>query len=725
MTGSGAPGGEGPGQGLTWERVRGFRPRLRAHAGIQTHRYRGRVWYVLQDRVSNRHYRFSASVKNFLDRLDGRHSVQQILDELGQAPGGEPPAREEVVTLLSRLHAANLLQGEGVADGRTLSRRHRRQRSRRWRQRLLRPLALRFPLADPDRFLARTLPLLGPLFSRAGLLLWAGVVIAGIAVAVIHWQALSGYGISHALETRSLLQLLLVYPVVKAVHEFAHAVTAKRWGGEVHEAGIMLLVLMPIPYVDATSANGFPGKWQRILTDAAGIMAELFLAACATLLWVEVQPGPVRDIAFSVMLIGGVSTLLFNGNPLLRYDGYYVLSDWLEIPNLGSRSIRYLGYLLKRHLFGMRDLHSPATTPGERFWFLLYGPAAFCYRLFISVAIALFVAGKFFAVGVILALWALGAQLLLPLYGALRFLFLDPSLVRQGKRLRALSATLGTLMLVAALLWLVPVPVWTRAEGVLELPEQSMIRARGDGFVDRVLKQDGDPVRRGERLFRIEDPLLPPRIEILTHRIEELEARRTAAFMNDRNQAGILEEEIAGLVKEREDLQERLAQLTLRSPVDGIFRISRGEDLPGRFVRRGELLGHVVDDTGALAQVVVPQEALERVRGDTRRIEVRLPGNPGESLPATILGETPSLSYRLPNPALGSRGGGAITVDAQDSAGLLATQPIYRLELRLPPQRLTRYIGSRLQVRFDHGAEPLARQWLRRLRQLFLRRLDL
>ncbi len=710
---------------LPWDHVAQLRPRLRAHTRIHTHEYRGRTWHVLQDRASTRHYRFTPGVLAFVKRLDGNHSVQQILTGLEQEQGPDAPSEAEILILLSRLHSADLLQGDMPVDGTDLSRRNRKQRRTKWRQRLMRPLAVRIPLADPDRLLERIAPLLRPLFGPTALIIWALVVCAGLAATVTHWQELSSHGLSRALDPRNLLLMFLVYPLVKALHEFGHATTAKHWGGEVHEMGIMLLVLMPIPYVDVTSANAFPGKWRRVLTGASGIMVELFLAAAAALLWISVQPGLVQDIAFNVMIIGGVSTLLFNGNPLLRFDGYYVLSDWLEIPNLGTRSTRYLGYLVKRHLFGMQEQHSPATAPGEKGWFLFYGLAAFLYRLFISFSIALFVAGKFFVVGVILAIWALTAQLLIPLIRNLRFLLLDPALGRQGKRVRALLSTGGLLTVVASALFLVPVPVWTQAEGVVKLPEESMVRARGDAFVIRVMKRDGEQVRRGEPLFRTEDPLLPPRIEVLLRNIDELKARQTVEFMTDRTQVGIIEEEIANRVKELQELKIRLDQLTLRSPLDGEFRVSRTQDLPGRFVKRGDLLGYVVDLSDTTAQVVVPQSALDQVRSDTRGVEVRLAGNPGETLEAVVRTETPSLSNRLPSRILGTQGGGTIAVDARDAEGLQSIEPVYQLEIRLPPHRLTRYIGSRLHVRFNHAAEPLAQQWLRSLRQLFLARFDI
>ena len=189
----------------------------------------------------------------------------------------------------------------------------------------------------------------------------------------------------------------------------------KRWGGEVHEMGIMLLVFMPLPYVDASSSSVFRDKHKRMLVGAAGILTELFLAAIATFVWFAVETGTVRDIAYDVMLIGGISTLLFNGNPLLRFDGYYVLADAIEIPNLAQRANRYYGYLIQRYLFARADVSSPVSAPGERSWFLFYGPASAVYRLFILATIVLFLAEEYLVAGVLLGLVAVILQIVVPL----------------------------------------------------------------------------------------------------------------------------------------------------------------------------------------------------------------------------------------------------------------------------------------------------------------------
>jgi hypothetical protein len=185
----------------------------------------------------------------------------------------------------------------------------------------------------------------------------------------------------------------------------------------------MLLVFSPVPYVDASSAWGFKDKRKRMVVGGIGIAVELFLGALALFVWLMVEPGAVRAVAYNVMLISGVSTLLFNGNPLLRFDGYYVLADAIEMPNLGARSNTYLGYLFQRYVLGIKDGREPGAFHGERAWMVVYGITSFFYRIFISFIIITFIAGKFFVIGILLAIWAMATQVLMPVGKSMSFLF--------------------------------------------------------------------------------------------------------------------------------------------------------------------------------------------------------------------------------------------------------------------------------------------------------------
>ena len=339
----------------SWYRVADLRPRLRHHIQLHRHEYRGQVWYIMQDQVAGRSQRFSPAAYQFIGLMNGVNTVKQLWDVTNEQEGDAAPTQEEVIRLLGQLHSSDALICDVPPDSRELFRRFQRHEKMKWKSRFWSPLAVKFPFWDPEDFLERTLPLIKPLLSRAGFVIWLLVVLFAAISAIVNWDALTKDAIDRALTPNNLLILWFIYPVVKAIHELAHGYVIKRYGGEVHEIGIMLLVLVPVPYVDASSSWGFRDKRQRMLVSAAGIMAELLMGSIALFVWINVQPGVVHVVAYNVILICGISTILFNGNPLLRFDGYYVLSDGIEIPNLGTRSNNYLGYLIQRYALKSKD----------------------------------------------------------------------------------------------------------------------------------------------------------------------------------------------------------------------------------------------------------------------------------------------------------------------------------------------------------------------------------
>jgi putative peptide zinc metalloprotease protein len=706
----------------SWYRVAGLKPRLRSHGEIHRHNYRGEVWYVLQDHATGRFQRFNTAAYLLIGLMDGKRTVQEIWEEARARLGEEAPTQEEMIRLLSQLHAVDVLQCDVPPDTEELLKRFEQRRSVKWKQNIRNPLFMRFSVLDPERFLIRFLPFVRPFFSWLGAILWLIVVGSGIFLAGLHWPELTKNITDRVLAPTNIVLLWVTFPLLKAFHEFGHAFAIKRLGGEVHEMGIMFLVLTPIPYVDASSASAFRTKWERIMVSAAGMTVELFIAALALFLWINMEPGAVRSILYNVIFIAGVSSVLFNGNPLLRYDAYYMLGDLLEIPNLGPRGIRYLGYLAQRYLFGLRDLEPPLSTSGERGWFFVYSISSFIYRMVIYTSIVLFIASKFFVAGVLMAGWALASMIILPAGKGVRFLLSSPRLVR--KRARAILVTSVVLVFVGTVISFVPVPLSTRAEGVIWVPEQCFVRAGAEGFVDRLIAGSGSKVKKGDPLIECIDPLLPPQIQVLEAQLRELKALYDTQVLSDRVQAEITSEEMKHVSAQLERSRERAAELKIHSFAKGTFLSPMAQDLPGRFVRRGELLGYVLDRSTITARVVVPQADVDFVRKRTLGVKIRLPEKVEQTLPAEVNREVPAATDQLPSRTLSQQGGGEIAIDPRDMLGVKTFQKVFLFDIELPKQVSLYHVGGRVYVRFDHGWEPLIWRWYRSVRQLFLRRFN-
>ena len=706
----------------SWYRVAGLRPRLVGHARIHRHRYRGEIWYVLQDRASDRHHRFSPAAYVLIGLMDGERTVQELWDVACTRLGDETPTQDEAIQLLAQLHAADVLQCDVPPDAAELFERYEKQERRRVLSRVASLFAWRFPLLDAERLLRPLAPLARALFSPAGGVLWLVWVGAGAVLVAVHWHDLTHNLLDRVLAPGSVLVLVLLFPLIKALHELGHGLAVKAFGGEVHESGVMLLVITPVPYVDASGASSFRGKWQRIVVGGAGMAVELALATGALVVWLLAEAGLVRMLAYNAILIAGVSTVLFNANPLLRYDGYYMLADLLEIPNLRARANRYLGYLCERYLFGRRGAAPVPSTAGERAWFVLYAVMSFVYRVLVVVAILLFLGEKLFLLAVVFAAVGVIGWFFVPAGKALVYFASSPRI--RTVRLRAITVTVVLIALVGGALGLVPVPYRSRSEGVIWVPEEALVRASADGFITRVLAKPGARVTRGQPLIELRDPLLPARMTELEARRTELRARYDEQWPADRARADVIREELAYVTQQIDEVRGRMGDLTVRAAAAGTFVVPVPEDLPGRFVRKGELLGYAVESETVIVRTVVPQAAIDLVRQRTARVDVRLAERLDEVVPAMIRRAVPGASEHLPTTALGAAGGGQIAVDPRDERGVTAIQRVFQVDLELPVPSRFLNVGGRAYVRFDHGREPLLVQWYLEGRQLFLARFN-
>jgi putative peptide zinc metalloprotease protein len=703
----------------SWYRVVGLKPRLRAHSEIHRQMFRGGVWYLLQDHQTGRFHRISPTAHFVICMMDGHRTINDIWVRAGEKFGEDQPTQEEIIRLLAQLHGADLLVGTLPPDMDELSQRAETISRRNLMSRIRNPLALRFPLVDPDRFLNATLPLVRPLFSRAGLACWLVLVIVGIVVGAMNATALAGSINDQLLTSQNMVLLLAAYPLVKAFHELGHAYTTKIFGGAVHEIGIMFLVFIPVPYVDASASAAFRNKWHRAAVGAAGIIVEAALASIAVLLWVAAEPGMARALAFNVMLIGGVSTLLFNGNPLLKFDGYYVLSDLLEIPNLAARANRHFIYLIQHYVFGIDGISSPATARGEAAWFLVYAVGAFAYRMSITLTIALFIAGKLFFIGMALAIASVVTTIVWPASKAIRFVIESPVLQRRRRRAIVLSGGIA----VAALLLLlaVPVPLATMAQGVVWVGEQSTVRSLSDQIVAEVRAPNGRHVETGAVLVVGEDATLVGSTRVLEKQLEELRLRLEAATSRDIVQANILQEQIFHMEGQLESSRRRLGDLSLTAAKAGQFLLLDDVDLPGKFLHKGDVVGYILGADDPILRVVVPQDEVDPVRRGTLKVEVRFAEHISQIVAAHILREVPAATAEIPHLALSTIGGGSVLLDPSRTDHPKPLEALFHFDLRIDGGVLPSRLGGRVYVRFQHPDEPVGYRIGRAVRQLFLK----
>lgn len=705
-----------------WHRVAGLRACLRPDVQVRRRRAHGKRWYVLNTPLSNEFFRVTEDAYAFLTRLDAERTVEQAWRETLQADAEAILSQQEVVQLLGQLQLSNLLQADRAAAGASLFERYRQRRSKERRALLMSVLSIRIPLFDPDRLLERALPLIRLLVSPLGLLLYLVLLGLGLKALMDRSDELF-HQAAGLLAPDNLVLLYLGFALAKVVHEFGHAAVCKRFGGEVHTMGVMLLLFAPLPFVDASASWGFRRNAPRLLVGAAGVLAELAVAAVAAMVWAYSAPGVGSALAYNIIFAASVSTLVFNLNPLLRFDGYHLLVDLIDMPNLYQRSRAQLRYLGQRYLLGIARATPVADSRTESWLLPLYGVASAVYAFMLMVTIAFFVAEQYLDLGLLLAGLLLLSVTVLPLAKLVHHLLFSPQLAHQ--RSRAIAAALLLAVLLLGLLGGVPFPDRVRATGVVESQVFRQLSSESGGFLAELLARPGAQVSAGQPLLRLDNPELLLSIRASRTQLQQLQAQELRA-------RALAVADLAPLRQQREaaqaglaDLERQRAALTVLAPVAGIWSAGELTQGRGRWFARGASLGTIVDGSGYRFVAILPQVATHLFEGRIEQAEVRLAGQDGRNLLLREVSVMPFEHGVLPSRALGMAGGGDIAVQPGDPNGLMAAEPFFRIHAAFEAghaDEVTLAHGRPGVMRLTLASKPLLAQWERGLRQLLQRR---
>lgn len=717
----------------SWYRVVDLRPALRSTVQIFRQHYRAQMWHVLQDPGTNQYFRLNESAYQFVAMLDGKRTVGGVWAACNETLGDEAPTQGEVIQLLGQLYSSNLLQAELPPDSEGLLRRYEKRRFREVQSYLMNLLFIRIPLFDPEAFLNRWVGVFGKVFTLPALIVWLVLVGTGLYFVVGHADELADSA-GGVLDPSNLVYLYLSFAFIKLFHEFGHAFSCKKFGmatggGEVHTMGVMMLVFTPMPYVDASSAWVLRDKWRRAIVGAGGMFVELGVASVAAIVWANTALGPVHAICYNVMFIASVSTLLFNGNPLLRYDGYYILSDLLEIPNLAQRSKQHLYYLVRKYAYGVKHVRSPAYTAGERFWFPVYGLASTVYRVFICTAILFFIADRFFLLGTIMAVGAVATWVLMPLGTFLRYLFTNRELIRT--RPRALMVTGAALLVLLVLVGVIRMPMRYKVEAIVEPKTMAVIYAEEDGFVLSALPTNIAVAPEGPPLVVCENAELQANLASLQAHREELNVQQRLRQQEGKvAESRYLRQRIEAVDQQIDRAKKQIADLNIHAPFAGEWISPDIDRLPGMYLARGKPVGAVADLSRMRIRAIVGQNIAPALIDETGRtplaVEIRVKGRPDLEFRGHVISFRQAGTKDLPSAALGFQAGGSVQTDVQDTKGTQAAERQFEFDIAPDPDTKVRLLtGQRLVVRFTLHSRPLLEQWYLSLRQLVMKRFSI
>jgi putative peptide zinc metalloprotease protein len=706
-----------------WYRISGLHPRLRPHVQVRMQTTRGQAWYVLHNQATGRFHRVNAQAYELVGRLDGRFTVDDIWQVLLGHLGDDAPSQHDVIRILGQLTDAGLVQAEVTPDVRQMlaldeQRSQREQRSR------LNPLSFRLGLFNPSGLLERLQPVVRVLFRPWVAMVWLALVAAATVLTVLNLKDILPYAQLNFMSPSFLAMAWVVYPVMKGLHEMGHALALRRHHCEVPEVGVNFFMFVPLPYVDASASNRLVNRWHRVQISAAGIAVELALASLALGVWLVVEDGWLRQLAFVMMTVGGLSTLMFNGNPLMKFDGYFVACDALDLPNLSNRSARAFAQLMRNTV--MRILRMDAPTENqiihgadrlERWALWSYAPLSWLYRLGVTAIMVVWASEKSSWLGMGILVWSVWTLLVAPGRAWLDQLMQSPGFDRV--RGRAMTGAAVLALALTGVVTLVPVPSSMVVEGLVWLPEHAQIRAASDGVVDTVWVRSGQHVDARQPVVSVSDPELATRKAVLQAQIDSLENELHGTYTTDalrmKNAQEALVRDRGALAQVEKDLSRQI----LRAGVSGEFVMSRQEDLDQHQVNRGELLAFVLADEPSVVRAVVPQRSVDAVRHRVQSMSVVLDEQPGKVWPAKMISAVPAAAEKLPSAALGDRSGGRVTTDGSDPDGLRPTEPQFVIDVALQG-RIPR-AGGLARVRIDLTPQPLLTTVTQSARQLFLK----
>lgn len=715
----------------SWYRVAGLHPRLLANVHVYRQHFRGRIWYVLENPSSNKFSRVSSDAYRFLALLDGKRNVSEAWRISNEQYGDGSPTQGEVIQLLAQLFSSNLLYAELASDTESLFSRYKTRVRREIQGLITNLLFFRIPLLDPDYFLERWVNVFGRVFSVPGLVLWLLIVITGLYFAINNVNELI-YQSADVLKPDNLIFLYLSTALIKVFHEFGHAFACKRFGrlngsgGQVHVMGVMFLVFVPLPYMDASSAWAFREKRHRAVVGLSGLMVELTAAAVAVVIWAHTSTGTLHIIAYNIIFVASVSAVLFNGNPLLRFDAYYVLSDLVEIPNLAQRSKDYIYYFVKKYFWKVKGIKNPSHGTGEKFWLVFYGFASTFYRIYISIQILLFLNDRLpeelFILVPLFAGSAVVMWLFFPLGKFIRYLATDAELIKN--RGRAVISTLVVLVLAVICLGIIRVSDYCRVEGIVEPVNLGIVYAGSDGFVIDYLFSGENVIPHGRSLIKAVNPALEAEKKSLLAELRSIKTQQLIAKKQEVAVVQILAEQIGALEEKIERVNFELSSLNLKSSLSGTWVSSDIERMKGMYLLRGQQLGFVANLDNVIVRATAKQElAALIVEQAYRDLEVRVKGSPDIMFTGKIEKIFPAGHEVLPSEALGYTVGGDMPTVSQDARGTKTAEKFFEIRIRPDRGETVRLLtGQRVVARIKLHSRPLASQWWRSVRQLFQRR---
>lgn len=638
------------------------------------------TWTIV-DPVRNKYFQIEWPVYQLLQRWSCG-----TIEALIVAMASETTSRmtlEDVEDLVKFLYANNLTEQSASGQTKDFVEQEAARHQVWWQWLLHHYLFIKVPLVHPHRFLQSTVPLVAPFYTATAAWVFGVVGLAGLFLVGRQWDTFVSTFL-HFFNWRGAVMYGAVLCAVKVVHELGHAYTATRFGCRVPMIGVALMVMMPVLYSDVSDAYRLSSKRKRLGIAAAGVVAELGLAAVATLLWGFLPDGTLRSMAFVVATTSWIMSLTVNLNPLMRFDGYYLLADGLGLPNLQDRAFAFGQWRLRELLFAPGAPQPEPVSPTTRRIMIGYAWAIWAYRLVLFTGIAVMVYHHFFkALGIVLFLVEIVFFIGLPIWRELTAWWSRRAAFAGTHRFVVTMAVMAVLLSLACVPWSSRVAI----PGVLQAKVYATVYPPASGRIMAVAVRQGQPVHEGDTLLILESPKLIKEAKLAQTQVDQLDFRlqRQAGYADDRARARVIAELLNAKLAELDGLTEKQQNLLLRAPIDGVV-VDRADSLyPGRWINEKLAVAYIIDPQQSSIAALAPVEDLRVLAlGQEATFIPDDVTRPARQARVVEIRDVDEQDFSVPY--LASIYGGDVPARKDARGRVQAEQSVYRVELELLDQ---------------------------------------
>ena len=721
--------------------------RMRSDLTAKQQIYQGRSYWVVKEPLGLKYFRFQEEEFAILKMLDGASSLDDIKKKFERNFSPQKITYQELQDFIGMLHRSGLVVSSEIGQGAQLRKRGvERRRKERFAQ-LSNVLAIRYKGIDPERILSRLYPYVAWFFSPVCFALCLLLGFSALTLITVQFDVFRARmpAFQEFFGPSNWLLLAVVLGCTKVLHEFGHGLSCKHFGGECHEMGVMLLVLTPCLYCNVSDSWMLPNKWHRAAIGAAGMYVELMLASTATFLWWFTEPGMINHLCLRIMFISSVSTVLFNANPLLRFDGYYILADVIEIPNLRQKASSVLNHYLCTWCLGMEMPEDPFMPKRNQAFFAMYTIAAVMYRWFIVIAILLML-NKIFepyglqVLGRMVAVFALFGLVVMPLWKLWKF-FSVPGRMNQIKMPR-LYATLGAIVLLIAGIGFLPIPHYVTCSVEIRPRGEKKVYIDVPGRLEKVYVRPGVSVESGQILAELSSIDLDLQLVGLEGELAENDRklrnlwRKSYTDPTAGAEADLTAQAMLTLEEQLSEKRQDEQRLTLTAPIGGtvIAPPSRpaspttdiqlphwsGSPMDGRngkmYLAAGDLFCEIGDLEQLEASLVIDEGDIELVQEeDSVRIKLDAYAN------RTLTGQVQAIAkidLKISPASMSTQAGGSLATRTDPSGAQVPQHTSYQARVPLEDDRHLLQLGMRGRAKVYTGYQPLGRSIWRYLARL-------